>query len=299
MCYTIPMNTSMFDDGPVVQSARIIYTASAFAKANTIHLQEIGELKAIKPHASYQENLDSYLFFLVLEGSGKVHFEKKDFFLTKGDCAFLDCRQPYFHQTDADDLWRLKWAHFYGSNMNGIYDKYLQRGGLPCFTSQRPWEYQSLLDKLHAIAASDLYIRDMKIYEKLTALLCLLMEESWNPSARSPRTRANSRCEIQSVKDYIDQHYTEKISLDGLAQIFYINKFHLTRVFKMNYGISINSYIQQLRITQAKRLLRFSDLPVQAVALECGIDDANYFSRMFKKIEDVSPGEFRRMWKKE
>lgn len=293
------MKTSLFDDGPVVQSDRLIYTASAFAKANTIHLQEIGELKALKPHASYRENLDSYLFFLVLKGSGKVHFEKKDFFLTEGDCAFLDCRQPYFHQTDADNLWQLKWAHFYGSNMNGIYDKYLQRGGMPCFRSQRPQEYQEILNELHAIAASDLYIRDMKIYEKLTALLCLLMEESWNSSARSPQIHARSKCEIQSIKDYIDQHYIEKISLDDLARIFYINKFHLTRVFKMNYGISINSYIQQLRITQAKRLLRFSDMPVQAVAQACGIDDANYFSRMFRKIENVSPGEFRRMWRKE
>lgn len=293
------MKAALFDDGPVVRSDRIIYTASAFAKANTIHLQEIGELKALRPHTSYRENLDSYLFFLVLEGSGRVDLEKKEYLLSAGDCAFLDCRSPYDHRTDADDLWRLKWVHFYGSNMNGIYNKYRQRGGLPCFTSQHPQKYGQLLDELHDIAASDLYTRDMKIYEKLTALLSLLMEESWDPSAHFPSGRAHSKCDIQSVKDYIDQHYTEKISLDALAQIFYINKFHLTRVFKMVYGISINSYIQQLRITQAKHLLRFSDLPVQAVAQKCGIDDANYFSRMFKKVEGVSPGGFRRMWKKD
>lgn len=293
------MNTSMFDDGLVVQSDRIIYTASAFAKANTIHLQEIGRLKALKPHISYRENLDSYLFFLVLEGSGTVNLEKKDYHLSAGDCAFLDCRRPYFHLTDTDDLWRLKWVHFYGSNMNGIYNKYLQRGGLPCFTSQYPQKYQELLDGLYDIAASDLYIRDMKIYEKLTALLSLLMEESWDPSAHSPSGHTRSKCDIQAVKDHIDKHYTEKITLDTLAQTFYINKFHLTRVFKMAYGLSINSYIQQLRITQAKHLLRFSPLPIQTIAQRCGIDDANYFSRMFKKIENVSPGEFRKMWKKD
>lgn len=292
------MKTSMFDDGPVVRSNRIIYTASAFAKANTIHLQEIGELKALKPHTSYRENLDSYLFFLILKGSGTVNFEEKEYFLTEGDCAFLDCRRPYFHLADADDLWQLKWAHFYGSNMNGIYNKYLQRGGLPCFTSQYPQKYQELLEELYEIAASDLYIRDMKIYEKLTALLSLLMEESWNLAANSLSGPNRSRYEIQAVKDYIDQHYTEKISLDALAETFYINKFYLTRVFKKNYGISINSYIQQLRITQAKHLLRFSAFPIQEIAQKCGIDDANYFSRMFKKIEDVAPEEFRRMWRK-
>ena len=181
--------------------------------------------------------------------------------------------------------------------MNGIYNKYRQRGGLPCFTSQHPQKYRQLLEELHDIAASDLYTRDMKIYEKLTALLSLLMEESWDAARLSPG-QARSRCDIQSVKDYIDQHYMEKIALDDLARIFFINKFHLTRVFKMHYGISINSYIQQLRITQAKHLLRFSPLPIQTVAQRCGVDDANYFSRMFKKIEGVSPGDFRKMWKK-
>ncbi len=292
------MKASMFDDDFVVQSNRIIYTASSFAKANTIHLQETGELKALKPHTSYRENLDSYLFFFVLKGSGNVHFKEKDYFLSEGDCAFLDCRQPYFHRTNADDLWQLKWAHFYGSNMNGIYNKYLQRGGLPCFTSQSPQKYRELLEELYNIAASDLYVRDMKIYEKLTALLSLLMEESWNPTVHSTSGHKHSKCEIQAVKDYIDQRYTEKISLNALARTFYINKFHLTRVFKMNYGISINNYIQQLRITQAKHLLRFSALSIQIIAQKCGIDDANYFSRMFKKIEGVSPGEFRRMWKR-
>ncbi len=293
------MKTPMFDDGLVVQSDRIIYTASAFAKANTIHLQEIGELKALKAHTNYREGLDSYLFFLVLEGSGKVNLEKKDYLLSAGDCAFLDCRKPYYHLTDADDLWRLKWVHFYGSNMNGIYNKYRQRGGLPCFTSQYPQKYQDLLEGLHKIAASDLYIRDMKIYEKLTALLSLLMEESWDPSAHSSSGHTHPKCDIQAVKDYIDKHYTEKISLDTLAQTFYINKFHLTRVFKRDHGLSINSYIQQLRITQAKHLLRFSTLPIQTIAQQCGVEDANYFSRMFKKIENVSPAGFRKMWKKD
>ena len=80
------------------------------------------------------------------------------------------------------------------------------------------------------------------------------------------------------------------------AERFYINKFYLTRVFKEQFGLSVTSYLTQLRITQAKRLLRFTDKSVENVAQECGLNDANYFSRLFKKVEGTTPGEYRRQW---
>ena len=84
--------------------------------------------------------------------------------------------------------------------------------------------------------------------------------------------------------------------MDDLAERFYINKFYLTRVFKEQFGLSVTSYLVQLRLTQAKRLLRFTDWSMEAVAAECGLHDANYFARLFKKIEGITPGEYRRRW---
>lgn len=286
------MNPSLFY-GNLVKSNRIIYTPSDFAKTNLIHLQEIGELQAQKPHISKRENLSSYLFFIVLEGSGILQYYGKTYFLKKGDCVFLDCQKAYSH-CSSEDLWNLQWVHFYGPNMNGIYKKYTQRGGLPSFHPENLELYSSLLKQLYEIASSNTYIKDMKIYEKLTALLTLLMEQSWNPATvfHNPSRKRN----LQEVKEYLDQHYLEKITLDGLAEQFYINKFYLTRIFKEQFGVSINHYLLQVRITQAKQLLRFTDIPIEKIGQECGINDANYFSRIFKKVEGISPGEFRKRW---
>ena len=286
------MDASLFQ-GNLVNSSRILYTPSVFAKTNLIHLQEIGTLQAQKPHTSKRENLASYLFFIVRDGSGTLEYDGRVFPLAVGDCVFLDCRRPYSHRT-SENLWTLKWAHFYGPNMNGIYEKYVERGGAPCFHAERPEEYVSLLDQLYGIASSNAYIRDMKIYETLTSLLTHLMEESWNP-AGSPHS-ASRRRDLQSIKEYLDQNYQKKISLDDLADLFYINKFYLTRVFREQFGLSVGGYLSQVRITHAKQLLRFTDLPVEKIAHECGMNDANYFSRMFKKIEGVTPGEYRRRW---
>ena len=94
----------------------------------------------------------------------------------------------------------------------------------------------------------------------------------------------------------MDEHYLEKITLEQLSSKFYINKFYLTRIFKEQFGISITNYLLQLRITHAKMLLRFTDMPIDKISHECGMNDANYFSRVFKQVEGITPGQFRKMW---
>ncbi|KAF5056023.1 HTH-type transcriptional activator RhaR [anaerobic digester metagenome] len=286
------MDTSTFH-GNLITTNRILYTPSVFAKANLIHLQEIGELQAQMPHTSKRENLSSYLFFIVMDGSGTLEYNNEAYSLSTGDCVFIDCQKPYSHRS-SENLWTLKWAHFYGPNMNGIYEKYAGRGGRPCFHPSSIEPYTHILQQLHDLAASSDYIKDMRIYEKLTALLTLLMEQSWNPEIAIHKD--SKKLNLQKIKEYLDQHYPERITLDTLAEEFYINKFYLTRIFKNQFGISINNYLLQVRITHAKQLLRFTDLPIEAIAHTCGMSDANYFSRMFKKIEGLSPGDFRKLW---
>lgn len=286
------MDASLFR-GNLVDSKRILYTPSSFAKTSLIHLQEIGELEAKRPHSSSRENLSSYLFFMVLDGSGILEYEGNTHELIKGDCVILDCRKTYLHRT-SEDLWHLKWIHFYGANMSSIYGKYIERGGLPCFHPDKLNAYEQIWQRLYDIAESSDYIRDMRIFENLTALLTLLMEESWHPDSGGKMTVKKQN--LQNVKDYLDSHYREKITLDELAGMFFINKFYLTRIFKEQFGISINSYLQQIRITHAKQLLRFTDKTIEEIGVECGMNDPNYFSRTFKKIEGISPGEFRKTW---
>lgn len=276
----------------LVRSNRILYTPSDFAKANLIHLQEVGRLEAKKPHESNRNNLASYLFFFVEKGSGTLTYEGNTYHLKEGDCAFLDCHKAYSHHT-SKELWTLEWVHFYGPNMSAIYEKYVERGGKPCFTCAHAGEYSSLIKGLYDIAASDSYIKDMQICEKLTALLTLLMEEGWSTEKGAYNSK---RRNLQVVKEYLDEHYPEKIQLNTLSEKFYINKFYLTRIFKEQFGVSVMDYVLQLRITKAKQLLRFSDKTVEEIAVACGMNDANYFSRMFKKVEGVSPGKFRKMW---
>ncbi|MBE5795780.1 MAG: helix-turn-helix domain-containing protein [Clostridiales bacterium] len=287
------MSELTFRDPQQVDSRRILYTPSAFARSCLVHLQEVGRLRALSPHRSQRSDLASYLFFVVLEGEGELTYDGAVHALSRGSCVFIDCRRAYSHATSRK-LWSLAWAHFDGPTMHGIYQKYVDRGGLPCFRPGDVQPYLDLLAQLQETAAADDHVRDMHINELLCALLSLLMQAGWRPAAH--RSGASSRSRLADVKVYLDSHYNEKIALDDLAEKFFINKFHLTRLFREQYGSTIVNYLLSLRISRAKELLRFTELSVEEIGARCGMPEANYFSRAFRKIEGVSPTEFRRQW---
>ena len=153
--------------------------------------------------------------------------------------------------------------------------------------------FTTLLTDIYDLASSSDYIRDMRINEKLATLLTLLMEQSWHPESV---TVSRKRLELATVKEYLDGHYTDKISLDDLEEHFFINKFYLSKIFKETYGTTVNNYLISKRITRAKQLLRFTDLTVDEIGAAVGMADANYFSRMFRKVEGISPREYRKQW---
>lgn len=278
----------------LVDSKRVIYTASSFAKDNLLFLQEVGELSAQKEHTSQRENLTSFLFFLVEDGSGTLEYNGEIYKLSKGMSVFIDCRGMYSHSTAADDLWTLKWVHFYGNSMDGIYRKYKERGGLTVFTSDNYTQLSNMIDELHSIADSDDYLRDMRINEKLGALMTLIMAESWHPE--NNRDNDRKKRSLESVVEYLEEHYTEKITLDILSKEFFINKYYLTRLFKEQYGTTVLSYLDHIRITQAKEYLRFTDYSAEEIGRMVGIEEPGYFNRVFKKVESITPGEYRKLW---
>lgn len=286
-------NEALFTNISSVQSSRIIYTPSDFARTSLLHLQEIGSLKAVRPHTSSRENLVSYLCFVVLEGSGEFYYNKKKYELAAGDIVFIDCHKPYFHRTEKE-LWTLQWCHFYGPELPAVYHKYQERGGQPVFHPESVCEITELLAGLYTIADSGDYVRDMRINQELSRLLTLLMSYSWHPENK---VISKKRMELSRVREYLDEHFREKIVLEELARNFYVDKYYLTKIFKEAYGVTITAYILSMRITRAKSLLRFTDMTIEEVGAAAGMSDANYFARIFKKTEGMAPREYRRLWK--
>ena len=181
--------------------------------------------------------------------------------------------------------------------MSSVYNKYCERGGRPVFKPSDEGSIetiQAIHNTLMDVANSDDYIRDMLINQELSRLLTIIMSESWHPEEQENMPKKRSM--LVPVKEYLNTNYAEKITLDDLSDKFYINKYYLAKSFKERYGVSVNNYLLNVRITKAKELLRFSDKSIEQIGIECGLGQANYFSSKFKEIEGIPPSVYREQW---
>lgn len=150
----------------------------------------------------------------------------------------------------------------------------------------------------HKAATQEL--SDMELEELLTGLLLHLIEQNThigkqlsNLSAEKSSTREELYRRLIRTTDYMAAHYARAISLDELAGIACLSKFHFMRLFKTVFRQSPHQYITSLRMQEAGKLLRFSSFEVQHIAAMVGYDNNSSFSRAFLKHTGRSPGEFR------
>ena len=94
------------------------------------------------------------------------------------------------------------------------------------------------------------------------------------------------------IYNYINEHYTEKITLNDICLLFGTNKTSLCRNFKSTYGTTILDYINKLKISRAKRLIREQKLSVTEISETLGFSSIHYFCRLFKNNTGLSPKEY-------
>ncbi|WP_342555993.1 response regulator [Paenibacillus sp. FSL R7-0652] len=108
-----------------------------------------------------------------------------------------------------------------------------------------------------------------------------------------------SKGDINKIKRYIDSHYMENISLKSIAAQFYMNPVYLGRLFRKSYNQYFNEYLLNLRIQEAQKLLRQTDLRMYEVAARIGFQNADYFVTQFEKIVNMSPTAYRNLLKED
>lgn len=127
---------------------------------------------------------------------------------------------------------------------------------------------------------------------ELKELFTAFIEESIQLVAE--RRKEQQRGDIHRIKNYIEHHFAQNISLKSIASQFYINPVYLGQLFKKTYGIFFNDFLLQLRVNEAKRLLRQScSMRIYEIAERVGFSNADYFVTQFEKIEHISPTEYR------
>ena len=105
--------------------------------------------------------------------------------------------------------------------------------------------------------------------------------------------KSSSTPVVIETKKYIQEHYSEPITLDEVANYCFLSKSHFCKIFKTETGMTFKAYLNLVRIKEAKQLLKTTTLKNYEIAESIGFDDPSYFNGLFKKIVGMTPNEYR------
>lgn len=133
--------------------------------------------------------------------------------------------------------------------------------------------------------------------EQAVDLLCIQLVRGHSSLAALPMEQCRGGLperQVKRITDYMREHIDEEISLDGLASLVSLGRFHFCTAFRKATGYSPYQWLVLLRINEARRLLAVSELPVIQVALSVGYQTPSAFAAAFRKATGKTPSEFRR-----
>ena len=97
---------------------------------------------------------------------------------------------------------------------------------------------------------------------------------------------------LKKATDHIEKNYAQKVTIEELAELSGYSASHFTREFRNAYGVSPIQYLNHIRITHAKNLIKAGQHTITQIARECGFSNVYYFSSYFKKVTGVSPKDY-------
>lgn len=126
----------------------------------------------------------------------------------------------------------------------------------------------------------------------LEVLIWTIIRETKAVLSVAPAKKVTKECRF--IEQYLDEHFTEDITLETLSNLTYLNKYYLIHTFKNYKGTSPINYLIEKRISEAKHLLSTTNYPIAKIATLVGFSSQSYFSQVFRKEINMSPKEYRK-----
>ena len=154
-------------------------------------------------------------------------------------------------------------------------------------------EVTDLINKLIRVCSSADKAKNIFADLNLKELLIRLVQSQHLQQVALESSDSTNHSRLHYVLHYIHEHLTEKIPVDTLTRKAYLSRNMFFKWFKEQFGISPLEYINRERIKLAKQLLSDKRNSITTVSLQCGFSDVNYFVRLFKKTEGITPGAYQ------
>ena len=137
-------------------------------------------------------------------------------------------------------------------------------------------------------------LNELVLHAKFVEFLNILLQIKGNNIYINNADNSPSTQKMYDISSYIHNHYTENLSLDEIAEKFYLSPYYLSHQFKNVTNFTISSYIQMTRIKNAQHQLITTDKKITEIAEACGFSSFSQFNRCFHKLNNISPREYRK-----
>ena len=240
-------------------------------------------------HAMRRDRHDDNLLMYCVSGRGHLRTDTWEGAVEAGQILLLPQGLSHAYEADANEPWTLFWVHFQGASTR-VFLQYLgYREGRPVVESGVSplliGSFTSMMEVRRTGYSTRAFIN------AANQLRHLVTQMSLEISAQQGRMQ--SGFELESIHAYMMENLEQTVSLDALAAVANMSKYHFSSRYKALTGYSPIKHFLNMKMEHACNLLDSTDLGVGAIAGKLGYDDSLYFSRLFRKTIGLSPRRYR------
>lgn len=281
--------------------------------AETTHLsygKEDGEfyiehIKRSEPFEKVNHYHENYEIYYLLAGRRKMFIKDRSYILTHGHLAFVN--KLDVHKTQISDVIEHERVvvtfnrRFLGQEYDGyaplLFSPFQQEDRVICLKLQEQIFMQVILNKFTKEIKEQKAGFELILKHNLVELLLFSARCLDNPETKPFVHASPLHQKISEIVLHINKHYNQRITLDELSEHYYISPYYLSRSFKTITGFTFVEYMNLTRVREAQKLLKETRLKVIEIADRSGFDNIAHFGRIFKKITNLTPQQYRKQYR--
>lgn len=235
-------------------------------------------------------NFNNYLVMYTCKGILFCEQDGREVQVRKGQAVLMDPHRPYRHYFKKEIPSRIAWCHLNGAAAVPVIEQIGALCTFPyCIDGAEVYRRLLALFEISDRADRDVYAQSEHCYGLLMHFLSVAGRDQAPPSLSSHLCEFKQKCwQLISVR------LGEVITLEGIASLMSMSKYHFARTFHKVYGMPLMQFVTEERLRQAKYRLRNTTQTICSIAEDLGFSDAGYFAKVFKKHVGIPPLDYRK-----
>ena len=235
---------------------------------------------------------NSHELLYIIKGENEITYQDGSSYLAKpGDVLINPATIEHKDIFDSDKELTVLLIHFRWEQPEDFFTE-VNNASLATLTSQTAGEIKIIFDSMRydkGLHEMDYIVANARLMH----ILSLIYRDVVSPSnTESQALLIKQKQLVVEAKKYVNRFFRDPIKLDAVAADLHVSTFYLSRIFSNEHGSSLIAYLTDIRINEAKNLLKDGRYIIADVASMVGYEDSNYFSKVFKRLVGSSPRNY-------